>query len=108
MATAAVTALVALECGDLTGMGIGLAMVGCGTLVAVLRIEVIVHTAVEVCGAMEPVSGANEMAANEPLGSIVAVGCTVVGSVVIVAVRARGLRAKVDTDRNLRMSSGYR
>jgi hypothetical protein len=73
----------------------------CGhvALVAVLRIVVVVHVAMEVGGAVEPVTGADEDAIIEPLGAVVAVRNAVVGGVVVIAVGAVGLGAEGYGDR---------
>ena len=108
MAAAAVAALVAFESGDLAGMGIRSAMGGRGSLIAMLRVEVVIHAAMEVRGGVGPVTGADEVTASKPLGAIVTVWCAVIGSVVVLAVWARRFGAKVDADRHLSRSGGGR
>ena len=70
-------------------------------VIAVAGIEVAIHGAVEVVGAMEPGAGSDEDAAIEPLRAVVAVRRAVVGGVVIVAVGAFGRGADIDADGNL-------
>ena len=70
-------------------------------LVAVFGAVVIVDVALEVCGAMEPRSCANEDAAGEPFGAIVAVGCAAVGSGFVISVGAGGSYTDFDVDLSL-------
>ena len=69
--------------------------------VSVLRIVVIVYLALEVFGAVEPWTDADEDAAGEPLRSVVAVGNAVIGGVIVVAVGTIGSDANVDFDLGL-------
>src|ERR1700722_853807 len=66
--------------------------------VAVMRVVAVVDMAVEVVLAAVPVAGANEDSAVKPVGPVVAVGRAVVGSLVVVAVRADRLHSKTNGD----------
>jgi len=77
------------------------------TMVAVMRVEAIVYVAVKAMRAVEPGTGSEEDAADKPVGTIVAVGSAVVGSVVKVAVGTNGRSADIDTDGYLRVVGGY-
>ena len=99
----AVAAFVGLECGV---RSLGWAMLRRVALVAVLGIVVVVHVAVEVGRAVKPFAGANEASAREPLRTIVAVRSAVVGSVVVVAVRAGGFSTDADINLCVRYGSG--
>jgi hypothetical protein len=94
----AVAAFIAFEGGV---RRLGWAVSRCSAFVAVLRIEVVVHVAVEVGGTVEPLAGSDEVAACEPFRAVVAVRGAVEGGVIVVAVRAGGLGADVDADGNL-------
>jgi hypothetical protein len=59
----------------------------------------VVDMAVEFVGAVEPATGADENSAIEPIRAIVAIGRAVIGSVIEVPIRARGLHS--DTERDL-------
>jgi len=67
----------------------------------VLFVVVIVYRALKVGGAMKPGTRANEDAASKPLGAIVAVGGTAVGSGLIVAVGTFGGYADFNADLGL-------
>jgi len=69
-------------------------------VVALAIVEVVIDVAVEVVGTMEPGAGADEYAAREPLGTVVAVGSAVVRGNFIVAIRA--IRGRTDFNRDLR------
>jgi hypothetical protein len=79
-----------------------------GAVISVLGMEVVVDVAVEVVGTVEPGTCADEGAAGEPLGTVVAVGSAVVGGDVIVAVGAYRGGPDVDSDLSLGCGSGYR
>ena len=58
------------------------------TVIAVVRIEVIIDVALEVGGPVKPGSGTDEDTPREPFGTIVAVGSALIGSVIVVAIGA--------------------
>jgi hypothetical protein len=66
------------------------------SMVAVARIIAIVDVAIKAVGAVEPWAGSNEHPARKPIGSIVAVGRTVIRSIVKVPVRAYRRHSNVD------------
>src|ERR1700758_2530049 len=68
------------------------------TSVAVVRIEAIVNVAVEAVRAVEPGADADEHAAVEPLGPIVAIRSAVVWREVVVAIRAHRFWPDIDGD----------
>lgn len=70
-------------------------------LVPVMRIEVVVHMAVEVPRPVEPWSRADKHAAIEPFRPVIAVWSAVVGRVIEVPVRAHRGRPDVDADADL-------
>jgi hypothetical protein len=76
-----------------------------GALIAVIGMEVVIYVALEVGRAVKPWASANEDAARKPLGSIVAVGSTAVGSGLIVTVGT--IRGHADLDADLGLSWEY-
>jgi len=64
--------------------------------VTVVRIEAVIHVAVEAMTPMEPWAGSNKYPADKPVGPIVAVGRTVIRSVVEVPIRAHRSHTNVD------------
>jgi hypothetical protein len=67
-----------------------------------LNVESVIHVAVEARRAMKPRAGPNEYASGEPLRAIVAIGCTGIGSVIVIAVRAVGCDTDIDCDLSVR------
>ena len=65
-------------------------------MIAMLWIKAVVHMAMKTSSAVEPRTGTDKDAAIEPLGTVVAIRSAVVGSVIVIAVRASGLRTNVD------------
>jgi hypothetical protein len=78
----------------------------CRSLVAMLRIKVVVHVAVKALRRVRPVAGTDKVTAVEPLGAIVAIGSAVIWRIVVVAIRAAWLRSEVDANGNLRVGLG--
>lgn len=76
------------------------------TVVAMVRVEVVIHVAMEVVGTVEPRASTDEDAAGEPFGTVVAVGRTAIRSGVIVAVRAVRGGSDVDADTDLSFCLG--
>jgi hypothetical protein len=72
--------------------------------VAVMRVITVINVAVEAAMTVKPGAGSNEDSTSEPVWPIVAIGGTVVRSVVKIAVRANGRNANIDGD--LRRSHG--
>ena len=66
---------------------------GVRAMIAVARIIVIVHIAVEAMRTAEPWASTDEDAAGKPLRSVVAIGSAIIGGVVIVAVGTDGCGA---------------
>jgi hypothetical protein len=64
--------------------------------VTVMRIIAVVDVAVEAVRAVKPRAGANKHAASEPIGTIVSIRSTVVGSIVEVPIGAHGGHSNVD------------
>jgi hypothetical protein len=64
--------------------------------VTVMRIIAVVDVAVEAMGAVKPGASANKQPASEPIGPIVAVGSTVIGSIVEVSIGAHRGHSNVD------------
>src|SRR5271168_2314472 len=86
-----VTHLVAVEVLHVGHVVVGMiAVVGIWAVVPVVGVVVVIDVAVEVFGAVIPRAGTDEDAAAEPLGPVVPVGSTAVGSGVVVAVGAVG------------------
>ena len=83
-----------------------LAAVGEGAGVAVVGVVAVVDVAVEALAAVIPGACADEDAAVEPVGAIVAIGGAVVGGVVIVAVGAAWGGAEAYADGDLRGCGG--
>lgn len=73
-------------------------------LVTVIGMEVVIDVTVKVGGTMKPRASPDKDTAGKPFGPVVAIGCTTVGSGVIVAVGTIGSDADVDVD--LRLCSG--
>lgn len=76
------------------------------TVIAMIRMEMVIHVAMEVRRAMKPWAGANEDAVYKPLRPVVAVGSAIIGRNVVVAVGAN--RRNSDFDTYLGMHSGNR
>jgi hypothetical protein len=74
--------------------------------IAAMWIIAVIDVAVKAVGAVEPGAGSEEDSAVKPVGAVVAVGGAVVGSVVVIAVRAYGGWADVDAEGNLGGGSG--
>ena len=73
------------------------------SVVAVARIVAVVDMAIKPVRTVKPGAGPDEYPANEPIGPIVAIGCAVIGSKVVVAIGAH--RRHPDVDGNLRRRS---
>jgi hypothetical protein len=101
---AAVTATVARLIAFEAGLGrLSWTVLGPGSLVAVLRIKVIIHMAMEVGLTVEPPTSADEYPAVEPLRTVVAVGGALVRRNVIVTIGAGGFDADLDSDLSVRL-----
>jgi hypothetical protein len=74
---------------------------GHGPTVAVMRIVAVINMAVESARAVEPRTGSNKYSTLIPVGPIVAVGRTIVRSIVEVSVGAPGRRPNVHANGNL-------
>jgi hypothetical protein len=100
-----VTHLVAMEVFHVFGMKIsarGFATGRIRAVVAILRVIVVIYMTVEVIWAVKPGTRPDEDAAAEPLRAVVAVGSTVIGRYVVVAVWTYRSRANVDAELGLR------
>ena len=73
------------------------------SVVAMMGIEVVIHVAMKIMGAVKPRAGSEEHASAEPFGAVVPVGRAMVRREVIVAIWAQ--RFWSDLNCNL---SGYR
>jgi hypothetical protein len=71
--------------------------------VTVMRIVAVIHMAIKVGWSVKPWTGANEHPANEPIGPVVSIGCTIIWRIGEVAVGA--YRRRPDVDGNLRWRS---
>jgi hypothetical protein len=67
-------------------------------MVAVMRVKTVVDVAVEAVRTVEPGSGSEKHPAVKPIGAIVAVGRTVIRSIVEVAIGADGFYSNADAD----------
>ena len=72
------------------------------TVVTVTRIVAVINMTVEVFGTVVPVASADEYSVHEPVWPVVAVGRTVIWSVVEVPIGAHRLHSKADGDLGLR------
>src|SRR5580704_9694822 len=79
-----------------------------GTLIAMVRIVMSIHFAVEVFRPMEPRPNADEDAFIKPLRAIVASGSTIIRRNVVVAVGAIGSYTDFDGDLSFRRRGRYR
>lgn len=107
---AAIAHFVAFEVGNFIQPSSRLGFVTTGwmrSVIAVLRMEAVIDMAVEALRAMKPWACADENPAGKPLGTIIAIGCAIVGCDVIVAVRTFGGDSDVDGYLSLRFRSGY-
>ena len=68
------------------------------SMVAVAGIVAVVDVAVKAAVAVEPGAGSNKEPTRKPVGSVIAVGCAVVWSIVKVAIGADGLHPNADRD----------
>jgi len=75
---------------------------GEGSVVTVAWVVAVVHVTIKALMPVEPRTGPDEYSTDKPVWSVIAVGGTVVGRIVEVAVGADGRAA--DLDRNLRWS----
>jgi ABC-type nickel/cobalt efflux system permease component RcnA len=73
-----------------------LAVLRNSAVVAMLRVEVVIHMAMEVIGTVKPWTDTNECTSAKPLWAIVSIGGTAIGSVVIVAVGTCGCDPDAD------------
>ena len=71
---------------------------GNGAVITVLNIKVVIYVAPEVRRAMEPWTSTDKNTAGKPLRTIVPVGRTTVGSVVVVTIGTRRRDANIDAD----------
>jgi hypothetical protein len=71
------------------------------TAVAVPRVKAVVDVAKEAVGAVKPGTGSNKHPTHKPVGPIVAVGGTIIGSIVEVPIGAHRRQSNIDTDGNL-------
>src|SRR5271170_5579062 len=85
----------------------GLAPGGVWSLIAMLRMVVVIYVTVEVIWTVKPGASPDEDTAAKPLRAVVAVGSAVVGRNVVVAVGAHRSWADVDADLSLRFRRGY-
>jgi hypothetical protein len=91
--TASIARLIAMEVVE------GLrAVFGERSMVAVVRIVAVVDMAVKAVRAVEPGAGSDENSAVKPVGPIVAIGGTVIGSVVEVPIGAPWRHSNADAD----------
>src|SRR5208283_207609 len=107
---ASIARLVALEMRAIDALGrlSFLAAFWCRAIIAVLRMETVIHVALEFVGAMKPRASANEDFATKPFRAVVAGGSTVIRSDVIVTVGAIRSHADDDVDLSLCFGSGSR
>ena len=73
--------------------------------VAVMRIKAVVDVPIKARMAVKPGASSNEYSAKKPVGPVITVRSTIIGSIVEVPVRAHGRWSDVYADRNL---GGYR
>jgi hypothetical protein len=91
--------VIAMEC-----LTVGYSMLATcreAAMISIMRVEVVVDVPIEIIMAVVPRTRADENAAVKPLRAVVAVGSTVVWSVVIVAVRASRLDTDADANADL-------
>jgi hypothetical protein len=69
-------------------------------VITVTRIVAIIYVAIETVMTVEPGSCSDEDAVQEPIGAVVAVGCTIVWRIVEIAIGTVGLGTEVDADAN--------
>jgi len=75
-------------------------------VVAVPRVKAVVDVAIKAVGAVKPGTGSKKHPAHKPIGPIVAVGGTIIGSIVEIPIGAHRLHSNVDTDGNLGRGCG--
>jgi hypothetical protein len=80
------------------------AIVGIFTMVAVIRMVVIVDIAMEVFGAVKPGAGTDKDAIGKPLRAVITVGSATVRRHIVITVRTSG--RDTDADANLGLGSG--
>jgi hypothetical protein len=85
-----------------------LAVFGIMAVVAMVRIEVIIHMAVKVAGAMKPWASPDEDSTTEPLRTIVSIGGALVGGIVIIAVGTGRGYSNAEADLGLGPGRSYR
>jgi hypothetical protein len=104
-----VTHLVTMEVFHVLRMKIsarGFSTGGVWSVIAMLRVVVIVYVTVEVIWAVKPRTRPDEDTAAEPLRAVVAVGSAVVRRGFVVAIRAHRSRADVDANLGLCLRCG--
>lgn len=83
------------------------AAVWMGTVVSVLRMEVIIHMAVKTLRTMKPWTCANKYSTTKPLRTVVAVRRAVVRRNVVISIRALRRDSDVDADLGLGFGSSH-
>jgi len=76
-------------------------------VIAMIRMETIIHMAVEALGAVKPWTSANEDATCKPLRAVVTVWCAGVRRDVVIAVRTYRCDSNVDAHLGLGCGSNY-
>ena len=69
---------------------------GIGSVVSVTRIVVVVDVTIKSVRTVKPGAGPDEYSPHEPIRAIVAIGCAVIGSVIVIAIRTHRCHADVD------------
>ena len=76
------------------------------SVIAMMRIEMVIHVAMEVGGTVKPWTGADENAARKPLRAVIAIRRAGVGSVTEIPIGTDRSRADVHGDSDLRFGRG--
>jgi hypothetical protein len=79
-----------------------------GPFIAVIRMETVIHIALEVVGAMKPRAGADKAVAVKPLRAVVARRSTGVRSDIIVTIGTFGSYSDADAVLGVRLGGGSR
>jgi hypothetical protein len=78
-----------------------------GAFVSMVRMEMIVHVAAEIRGAVKPGASANEDTTHKPFRAVIAVGSASIRRNVIVPVRAHWRHSNVNADLRFHFGSGH-
>lgn len=90
---------------DMPSLGMVLAPMRHGTVIAMLRMETVIHPPVEMLGAMKPGTHTNESAIHEPFRAVITLWCASVRRHIVVTIRTDRFGTNTDTHLGLGLRS---